>query len=915
MNTARYIIGIDLGTTNSAVTYIDTHEHDIILHSLLIPQNISANEISKFKTLPSFVYFPIKNSDEGEELSDKPLVGVYSREQSLLQPDRVIASSKSWLCHNKVDRRSGILPWHGAEDIEPITPVEASSLLLQHMKNSWNQQFTKDDFSNQQIIITVPASFDETARALTAEAIEMAGIKNVALLEEPQSAFYAWLYHHEDKWKTLLNEHQQVLVCDIGGGTSDFSLIGINRENQDLNFQRIAVGEHLLLGGDNLDIALAYFLEPHFSQSKTLSPKDWGKLISQCRNAKENLFQKDGPKFWPITLASSGKSLIANTLKKDLSKEDAAKLFLDGFLPLCDFDDAPISQQTGFQEFGLPYASDSAMSKHLAAFLKKSLLPNQIPTAVLFNGGFFEAPLFKERIKQILNQWFKKDIVELKADALDLAVSQGAAYYGLARRGRIKKIEGGLPRATFIGLLDKNGQQKALCLAPLGMEESTVIKINEFTFHLRVNMPVEFPIYSTKGMAHIKPGDLIDTTNLTSGVPIRSFLKTGKKNKSKAKDIEVFLQCQFSALGTLEIFCHEVNGDRQWKLEFDTKHYDSQNIETIGSEIKTPLMLFNEEIIKKIEEEINLVFSDSKNNPESLMKKIETITGKNRWTWDLVFLRQLWAFLIDKKDGRKLSPAHEERWLNFTGFCLRPGYGVEMDDWRVLQTWNVFMDGITFENNSQSTSEWFLFWNRIAGGLNGFQQRELASQYIAAIKAQVNIQTNNSLNTNLGKAKKLQLGPGEKSQFYRLMGNLEDLPLKDKKEIIHYILRQIKKFGIQDANYTGIWSLGRIATRSPLYGALNNVIAIRYVKQILQELQTFDNYRQQDLFAIASMGRKTGDRYRDLDNEDRTNLAEWLKNQKATDEHISLILEGSDFNEDDRNLIFGEKLPTGLRIK
>ena len=914
MSNERYIIGIDLGTTNSAVTYIDTHEHDIILHSLLLKQQISANETNQFKTLPSFVYFPIKNTEVSDVNTEKSVVGVYAREQSLLQPDRVISSSKSWLCHNKVDRRSGILPWHGAEDIESLTPIQASSLLLQHMKDCWNQRFPNDEFSNQQIIITVPASFDETARALTAEAIELAGIKNVALLEEPQAAFYAWLFHHETQWKELLKDHEQVLVCDIGGGTSDFSLIGINRENQDLNFQRIAVGEHLLLGGDNLDIALAYHLEPHFSQTKSLSPKDWGKLISQCRNAKETLFQKEGPATWPITLASSGKSLIANTLKKDLKKEDAAQLFLEGFLPICEYNDNPSSQQSGFQEFGLPYASDSAMTKHLAAFLRKSLPANQKPTAVLFNGGFFEAPLFKERIKQALKHWFQKDIIELKTEALDLAVSQGAAYYGLARRGRIKKIEGGLPRATFIGILDKDGKQKALCIAPLGMEESNVVKINDYTFHLRINMPVEFPIYSTKGMAQIKPGDLIETTNLTSGIPIRSFLKTGKKNKSKAKDIEVYLQCQFSALGTLEIFCHEVNGDRQWKLEFDTKHFDSSQIENQSTDLKATLLLFSEDIIKKIEDEINITFSDAKSNPESLMKKIETITGKSRWTWDLVFLRQLWSFLIEKKEGRKISPAHEERWLNFTGFCLRPGYGVVMDDWRVMQTWNIFMDGISFPNNSQSTSEWFLFWNRIAGGLNGFQQRELASQYIAAIKAQVNIQNNNSLNTNMGKAKKLQLGPGEKSQFYRLMGNLEELPLKDKREIIHYILRQIKKFGIQDANYTGIWSLGRIATRTPLYGGLNNVIGNKYVKQILVELQAYDNYRQQDLFAIASMGRKTGDRYRDLEEEDRLQLAEWLKQQKATDEHISLILEGSDFNEDDRNLIFGEKLPTGLRI-
>jgi hypothetical protein len=324
--------------------------------------------------------------------------------------------------------------------------------------------------------------------------------------------------------------------------------------------------------------------------------------------------------------------------------------------------------------------------------------------------------------------------------------------------------------------------------------------------------------------------------NLVPGVPIRSFLKTGKKNKSKAKDIEVFLQCEFSTLGTLEIFCHEVNGDRQWKLEFDTKFFEFNSKETTQEDKKNTLNSYSNESLIAVESAIKSTFSDRKSTPESLIKKIETITNHSRWSWDLLFLRQMWSFLIEVKEGRKLSNAHEERWLNFTGFCLRPGYGVEMDDWRILQTWNIFIEGLTFENNSQSVSEWFLFWNRIAGGLNSFQQRELASQYIAAMKAQINIQVNNASNTNQGKAKKLNLGPGEKSQFYRMLGNLEDLPLKDKKEIFHYILRQIKKYGTSDANYTGIWSLGRIASRAPLYGALNNVISVKYVKQILDEL-------------------------------------------------------------------------------
>jgi molecular chaperone DnaK (HSP70) len=395
MNLARFIIGIDLGTTNCAVTYIDTHESDIILHPLMIPQQISATETAKFKTLPSFIYFPIKDESNTQ---GEPIVGVYAREQSLLQPDRVISSSKSWLCHNKVDRRSGILPWHGAEDIEPLSPVQASSLLIQHMKKSWNNQFPKDDFTLQQIIITVPASFDETARALTAEAIELAGIKNVALLEEPQAAFYAWLYHHEENWKDKLKDHQQVLVCDIGGGTSDFSLIGIQHQDNDLVLQRIAVGEHLLLGGDNLDIALAHHMEPQFSQSKNLSPKDWGKLTSQCRSAKENLFQINAPESWPITLASSGKSIVSSTIKKTINKADASKLFLEGFLPFQNFEISTLTQQAGFQEFGLPYSAESSITKHLANFLKKSLEAGQMPTAILFNGGFLKPHFLKKEL-------------------------------------------------------------------------------------------------------------------------------------------------------------------------------------------------------------------------------------------------------------------------------------------------------------------------------------------------------------------------------------------------------------------------------------------------------------------------------------------------------------------------------------
>jgi hypothetical protein len=487
MESTRYLIGIDLGTTNSVVAYIDAADDDRAdIRVLPVPQLAAPGEVREFPVLPSFLYFPTPDEQAAENL-DLPwetrstaVSGVMAREQGALVPGRQVSSAKSWLCYPGVDRRAKLLPFE-AEPPEPkISPVDASARLLVHLRDAWNHAHTPDlRFENQQIVLTVPASFDAEARELTVEAANQAGLKKFILLEEPLAAFYAWIATHQDSLSHDLHDGALVLICDVGGGTTDFSLVRVRLAGE-VEFERTAIGEHLLLGGDNLDAALAHTVEQRLDRKLSLRQR-YG-LRRACTRAKERLLGDTSSERLPITVLGGGRAVVGGSITGELEREEVLRTLRDGFLPLTNTEDLPHhDRRVGLRELGLPYAGDPAITRHLAEFLRKAAVAARCepsdgqamvpqvralpsggnsgatmarPDAVLFNGGFFVPQIARERIIEAIAGWFGNGWRPriLHNDGMESAVATGAAYYAQVRHGRGIRIKAGSARTYYIGL-------------------------------------------------------------------------------------------------------------------------------------------------------------------------------------------------------------------------------------------------------------------------------------------------------------------------------------------------------------------------------------------------------------------------------------------------------------------------------
>jgi len=596
---SRFVVGIDLGTTNSAVGYIDTANAQWQVYTLAIPQVVAPGEVEARDTLPSFHYEAAAGEfSKGalrlpwETTELRYTVGVFARDHGATVPGRMIASVKSWLCHSGVDRTAAILPWHGTSDLERLSPVAVSSRYLAHIAAAWDARFPEHPLHSQEVTLTVPASFDAVARELTVAAAQQAGLQHLVLLEEPQAALYAWVYAHENDWHTLVQPGLTILVCDIGGGTTDFTLIRVRDRSSELDaedgtpqLQRIAVGDHVILGGDNLDLALAHVLEPRLTASamRTLSPRQWDTLVRVCCHVKETFLGPKPPDRLTVSVPGDGARLIGGALHTDVQRQEVEDLLLDGFLPYVERDARPHRRQSGFQEFGLPYAPDPAITAYLAAFLRDhQQLPASgesgtaaRPDAILLNGGLFASSLVRQRLLDVITAWYgstdPSDMWQplvLHNARLDLAVAQGAAYYGMVRRGHGTRIAGGLARAHYIGVEGEAAEAarySAMCLLPAGIAAGQMVELTDRHFQLRIRQPVEFPLYTSSRRTADTPGTLvpIDPQRLRPLPPIRTVLTSGRR-KSQAEVIPVTLHAQLSDIGTLELWCREATGDRQW---------------------------------------------------------------------------------------------------------------------------------------------------------------------------------------------------------------------------------------------------------------------------------------------------------------------------------------------------------------
>lgn len=929
----RYVVGIDLGTTNCALCWVDSEAapHDVSVFR--IPQLCGPGQTERLETLPSFCWFGLDQEIASGQLRlpwqvQNPVeaVGLYAREQGRAAAGRLIESAKSWLCHSGVDRRAALLPWHGAADVPRLSPVAASARYLRHLREAWNVEHPQHLLEQQDVIVTIPASFDEVARELTVQAAREAGLPRIILLEEPQAAFYAWVHNHRDNWEQLVTPGQRILVCDIGGGTSDFSLIQVRRgEDGRVQFHRAAVGEHLLLGGDNLDLALAHLVEQRLERRIT-DARQWGQLTAACRHAKETLLGPNAPESVTVNLATGGSRLIGGSLQVQLTRDVVSEQLLAGFLPDVTWGDEPQRRQSGFQEYGLPYAADAAISRYLAGFLRgfaqtaageSAASPDPLaarPDLVLFNGGFFESPVLRSRLLDVLRQLFAEfdpawSPVVLRNDRTDLAVAQGAAAFGMVRRGYGVRISAGLARTYYVAVEQADGQRRALCLAAAGTEAGDELQEIDREFRVRTWEPVEFPILVSGTRLSDQPGQLVEILpeQLTSLPPIRTVL-TGRRRGDES-EVSAKLAVRLTEIGTLELWCRQTDGARRWQLQFDVRAATQTDRSGHRGEAERAGII-DEELVTAAAAVLRDVFgSEGRLKPDETAAKLAEAVGLSRAQWPPSLLRAIWNILLQLAEGRRKSPVHEARWLNLAGYCLRPGFGMAADDWRVEETWRA-ISGRPVHGVPACLAEVRTLCRRIAGGLSAGRQNQLASGVLPLIRQRLRQAT-----TGRGRAVPYASGNHEAAEIWRMLGACELLELPLRRELGDIALELMNRGGFEPVRNALIWMLGRVGSRVPAYGPLNLIVppetAAVWIEKLLKAADLADPTVQ---LALMQLSRKTGDRFRDVSGSLRSRLLERLQSAGARSSFLRLIGEGGVLEEEDAGLVFGESLPTGLRL-
>ncbi len=927
---SRYLIGIDLGTTNSVVAYIDTQEVADAgppIRVFPVPQLVERGEVRTLPALPSFLYFPTP-----DELSaggvvatwneNPPMVtGVLAREQGALVPSRQVSSAKSWLSYPGVHRRAKILPAQAEPPQPMVSPVEASARYLMHLRDAWNGAIgtdTETRFEHQEIVLTVPGSFDEEARELTVEAARSAGLDNLILLEEPLAAFYAWIAanRHTQAGKSgNLCDGELILICDIGGGTSDFSLVRARLDKGEWQFERTAIGEHLLLGGDNLDLALARCVEKKLEDNK-LTTKQRYALRRACCASKERLLNDPSLERVPVTILGGGRAVVGKTLSIDLTREEVLQILTDGFLPITAPDDVPVpGRPTGLRELGLPYASDPAITKHLAAFLTQAAVTmngssaNLLlarPDAVLFNGGFCAPDVTRDRIVEAISTWFggaqsgwRPKL--LNSEAVDSAVARGAAYYGRVRRGGGLRIRAGCARTYYVALPSEDGLQ-GICVLPAGAEEGTTLPLLNRDFSVLANRPVSFTLYSsrTRHDAHSEVA-VLDEVDVHRHPPLVTLLRYGKKMRDSY--LVVGLRATFTEIGTLELWCESRHTPHRWRLQFELRDEEAQaqQLDTVKSQpvpTRSSALTASDATIESATQVIGRVFSGSAGGttvaPEALVSQMEAALGAKRNSWPISTIRHFSDVLIEVAAGRKKSPGHEMRWLNLAGFCLRPGFGAAGDVARVEKLRTIASNDLAFVDDLQCQVGALVLLRRIAGGINASEHQTLYRKYASPPGG-----------------KKKRLNRQLEYEQWRLIASLEHLLGGARALLGNEVLAKIKR---EPADAMWLWSLGRLGARIPLYGPLHSVIAAEIAEEWLKKLLDLPIFTAVTASAIVLIARRTDDRSRDIDEAIREHAISRLTALGVGEETIQLLSKYVPPERADAVRSFGESLPPGLQF-
>ncbi len=867
-------IGIDLGTTNSALSYIDPAEAQDAdfppIHALPIEQYVAPGTIEARKTLPSFLF-----------LGDQTYTGTYAREQGALVPTKSVHSAKSWLSNPDVDRSAKILPWDAQEGGRVFSPVEVSARYLTHIREAWDKAHPDLPLAAQNVVLTVPASFDEEARELTVQAAQEAGIEKLTLIEEPAAAFYSWIANHLSASQKNLYDGQVVLICDVGGGTSDFTLIRVNRKNDVVEFTRTAVGRHLLLGGDNLDLTLAWLVEAKLNTQ--LSLRQRSALRRQCAAAKERLLADPNLPKVEITILGAGTGLVGGTLKTEILREEALELALDGFLPFCSVEEKPKEDKKSlFRELGLPYVSDPAITRHLAAFLNTT---EQRPDAILFNGGFFIPDVLRMRVVEVMERWYGKRPLVLENQDLDLAVSVGASYYAYVRStGAGLLVRGGLPRAYYIGIQTVDDKLQTVCLVPRGTEEGSTLEIDREELHLVTNKPVSFRLFSSLSRTEDKQGDIVEFPlsaledgTLHQHAPLNAVLRFGKR--AEERPIPIKLGARLTEVGTLEIWAESRISEHRWRLQFEIRKAAAK----VGSKASA---VISEAGLEQALSLLDATFGpQSTVEPADLPGRLEHALSLGRNSWPLTAIRTMADRMLVLAEGRGKSAAHEARWLNLTGWFLRPGFGFPGDDFRLEKARRVYASGMKFPNQVQNEIEWWIFAGRLTGGFNRNQQVDIFQRLSPTLlpKGQKKQRVNSSL----------------LREMWRTAASLELLPLQTKNDLGENLLKRLKA---GDGGHSEVWCLSRLGARQLFYGPINQVVspttAVRWTDGLLKLPKTEE--------ALASIAQHTGDATRDVPAATLNTVRARLKDKPE----LLAVVEGQ--TDRDAGSVYGEELPGGL---
>ncbi|MBI5280185.1 MAG: Hsp70 family protein [Candidatus Solibacter usitatus] len=867
-------IGIDLGTTNSALAFIDPGEAAGAdfppVHILHIPQQLAGGQPGALRTLPSFLFL------EG----DSP-VGEHAREQGALVPTRLVHSAKSWLSNPEVDRTAKILPWDAQQAGRVISPVEASARYISQLKTAWEAS-GRGPIAGHDVVLTVPASFDEEARELTVQAARDAGIENLTLLEEPAAAFYSWIANHLSQSQKSLTDGMTVLIVDVGGGTSDFTLIRVARENDRVTFTRTAVGRHLLLGGDNLDLTLAWLAESKLS--KQLSLRQRSALRRRCSAAKEKLLGPDQPPSAEITVLGGGTSLIGGTLKAEILREEALELALDGFLPFCSLDDKPQDDdKSPYREVGLPYVSDPAVTRHLAAFLRSSQSP--APDAILFNGGFFIPEILRRRVTDVVESWYSKRPLVFENNDLDLAVAVGAAYYSYVRgTGAGVLVRGGLPRAYFLGLDAPSSQTiKTVCLVPRGTEEGSTLSLELENLQLVANKPVSFRLYSSLVRTEDQAGDLVTfdpAEDLHQHAPLEAVIRFGRKAEERL--VPVRLGARLTEVGTLEIWAESKISENRWRLQFELR----KPVLAEQAKAARPVAVIPADAAAAAEVLIRDVFVHEKLTPEALPARLEQALALGRNSWPLEVIRKLADLFLDLNNGRRNSPAHELRWLNLAGLCLRPGFGHPADDYRIELARRVWAQGLAFDNKLENETQWWIFWGRVAGGLNRNQQEDVFRRLAWAL---------------MPKGKPPRVNSSLEREMWRCAASLELLPAGVRTELGNSLVKKL----LAQPDPSSFWCLARIGARRLFHAPANHVLPASTAARWIDSIAKLPAAEE----TIARLAQTTGDAARDLSPAS----LEMVRRTLADSPGLLALFSGEAASDlDSLARVFGEDLPSGL---